>query len=448
MAPWLRLTLYVVAGVASLWALSRLVKLWWNRWQNRQSKAGHAYEFAPESYDDAPAPVRSSPEPSTLEAAAATSFAAGEPEATSPLTILKPGVELTPAETPAAAPSESATARPAYLVETADAGEVPVVFRQDDREWRPAGWADQPLLNAANRKSDDLPRVLAEDVPVSRTDDYVFGSATPVLASFLPESPTRFEESRKELQAAGYYEPHALQNFAAVRYVLLMAGLIIAGVFLILSPPRFEWIAMISLILLPLLGWAVPRLYLRGQAAERRTEIERGMPDLLDMLNMCVSQGLTIPDALRRILPDLRGPYPALAQELRIVDHQARIGTLQTALNNFSHRTDIPEVHSFASLLTQTERMGTSISDALASYSDTMRESLKQRAEEKGNRATFRLLFPTVLCLMPAVYLFLMGPAIIELSNFFGRGGRQALDQGSAVIDRINAGRPQQGQNP
>lgn len=86
----------------------------------------------------------------------------------------------------------------------------------------------------------------------------------------------------------------------------------------------------------------------------------------------------------------------------------------------------------------QTSRMGTSVSGALAEYAETMRESLKQRAEEKGNRATFSLLFPTVLCLMPAVYLFLMGPAIIELSRFFYEGGRDGLDTGSSVIQRLN----------
>jgi len=254
----------------------------------------------------------------------------------------------------------------------------------------------------------------------------------------LPDSDQRQDEARKELTTAGFYQPHAFENLAATRYLAMMAGLVIGGVALIMVPPRLEWLAVISIIALPLLGWALPRLYVRGQAGERRRQIEQGMPDLLDMLNMCVSQGLTITDSLRRILRDLRGPYPALAQELRIVTEQASLAGLPTALNNFSKRIDIPEVHSFTSLLNQTERMGTSITDALTSYSDTMRESLRQRTDEKGNRATFRLLFPTVFCLMPAVYLFLLGPAIVELSKFFYEGGRASLDQGSGAIQRLN----------
>ena len=85
--------------------------------------------------------------------------------------------------------------------------------------------------------------------------------------------------------------------------------------------------------------------------------------------------------------------------------------------------------------------MGTSISEALTTYSDTMRESLRQRADEKGNRATFRLLFPTVLCLMPAVYLFLLGPAMIAMSDFFYSGGTDSLNTGSSAIRRLNSQR-------
>ena len=131
----------------------------------------------------------------------------------------------------------------------------------------------------------------------------------------------------------------------------------------------------------------------------------------------------------------------ALEHQIRAPGEGQPLGNLHTALENFGQRIDLPEVHSFTSLLIQTERMGTSISAALTAYSDTMRESLRQRADEKGNQATFRLLFPTVLCLMPAVYLFLLGPAVIGMSNFFNSGGRDSLDSGSTAIQRLNAQR-------
>jgi len=304
-------------------------------------------------------------------------------------------------------------------------------------------WEDRRLLEhrgiLSQGETNPMPRVLAEDVPGIDDSDRKFGSLlNPALAALLPESPERREQARKDLLAAGYHTPHAVENLAATRYIYMMLGMIVFGALLLIVPPRLEPWAIGGLIVGPLLGWALPMLRVRGQADVRKREIEKAMPDLLDMLNMCVSQGLTVPDSLKRILRDFRGVYPALAHELSIVTEQTQITNLHTALENFGRRIDMPEVHSFTSLLIQTERMGTSISEALTTYSDTMRESQRQRADEKGNQATFRLLFPTVLCLMPAVYLFLLGPAVIGLSNFFNTGGRET---GTTAIQQLNSQR-------
>jgi tight adherence protein C len=314
-----------------------------------------------------------------------------------------------------------------------------------DNDMPSSSWQGRRLLETTGilpRHQETMPRVLPEDVPGVDDRDRTFGRwLNPAFASLLPESPEKREDARRDLQAGGYYNPHALENLAATRYALMMLGVVVFGALLLLVPPQLEPLMVACCILAPLLGWALPALYVRSKAKERKQEIERAMPDFLDMLNMCVGQGLTVPDSFRRIGRDFRSVYPALSQELGIVDEQARIGSMQTALENFSRRIDMPEVHSLTSLLIQTERMGTSISQALTTYSDTMRESQRQQADEKGNRATFRLLFPTVLCLMPAVYLFLLGPAVNELQKFFYGGGQESLNNGSQVVQRVNSTR-------
>ncbi len=395
--PWMLSAFYVVSGVVIVWLLFRI-------WQKRQvdrldrtARRTPAAEPRPPRERQPVEPARAVPVPEVPPVPA--------------VSILKSPEVVAPA------PVVAATA--------ASPSSLP-------------SW-ERSLASLPQVQNKPLPFIRPADVPSIRTDDYAYGGLTPALASMLPDSERRQDEARKELATAGFYQPHAFENMAATRYLLMMLGLVIGGVALLMVPQQYEWLAVISIVALPLLGWAFPRLYVRGKAADRRSQIEQGMPDLLDMLNMCVSQGLTITDSLRRILRDLRGPYPALAQELRIVTEQASLAGLPTALDNFSKRIDIPEVHSFTSLINQTERMGTSVTEALTSYSDTMRESLRQRTDEKGNRATFRLLFPTVFCLMPAVYLFLLGPAIVELSKFFYEGGRASLDQGSDAIARLNA---------
>jgi tight adherence protein C len=356
--------------------------------------------------------------------------------------------------TSAPAPAIVVTASPASVpaTEFAASSPVPVPYVSASQSTilhaaATPSWEDRRLFEShgilKRTGSNSMPSVRAADIPGVDDSDRVFGSGlNPAMASLLPDTPQRREDARRDLNAAGYYSPHAVENLAAVRYALIMLAILVFGGLLLIVPVALEPWAVAGLVAGPLLGWALPVLYVRRKAADRIGEIGRAMPDLLDMLNMCVSQGLTVPDSLQRILRDFRSVHPALSQELSIVTEQCRINDMQSALESFSRRINLPEVHSFTSLMIQSERMGTSISSALATYSDTMRESMKQRADEHGNRATFRLLFPTVLCLMPAVYLFLLGPAVNELSKFFNQGGRDALDSGSAVIQQLNANRP------
>ncbi|QDT90738.1 type II secretion system F family protein [Gimesia algae] len=303
-----------------------------------------------------------------------------------------------------------------------------------------ATWEHQQLFSAINtnqQPASTLPPVEAGDVPSMGGDDYVFGSATPALAEMMPESEGRRAQTKKELQAAGYYQPHALHNFSAIRFLSIAGTLLFFGVVLLIMPERFEIPILAAMLIVPILVWAVPFLIVTGKASDRRSEIEQGIPDMLDMLNMCVSQGMTVPHALKKIIRELAKVYPALAHELKIVIEQSSIGTFSQALSNFSRRIDVPEVHSFAALLIQTDQMGTNVTSALQEYSDNMRESLSQRADEKANKATFKLLFPTVFCLMPAIYIFLLGPAIVELSDFFQSGGRDSLNTTTDMFQQV-----------
>lgn len=322
---------------------------------------------------------------------------------------------------------------------TVDAHGMPA-YRQSES----AGttWQDRTLFGAQTqsgwRGSPAIPRVEPHEVPTVDTSDFVFGPVTPILASFLPETDNAKRTLVRELNQAGDYAPHARENLAATRFLFMIGSLLLGGVCVLLAPPALERILLIGTMAMTALGWALPSLMVKSRATSRRSEVERAIPDMMDMLNMCVCQGLTVPDSLTRIARDLKPVYPALAQELSIAVDQAKVGTLNEALQNFANRIDLPQVDSFSSLITQTERMGTSVSEALTDYSDTMRESLRQRADERANQASFSLLFPTVLCLMPAVFMFLMGPAVIELSKFTNAGGLGGLNEQRAALRGVN----------
>ena len=395
------------------------------RWRQRQRDESQIREA---EYEDAirqsQAEIRSPVTEPTASASAATSAASVESS-----TANGPSKEVSEPATP----SKKATTAAASGVIQADRF---MAWSPPDAEvWQPptnqtyeVSWTSQKLFGNPTddfEEANSLPMLRPDQVPSNDGSDYVFGPATSSLSAVMP-SPD-IERTNKELTRAGYHQPHAMQNLQAVRFMLLFGVLFLGGAAVILVPQRFEIFAMLGTVAVAGLVWAVPRIFLQNKATERTSQLERAMPDMLDMLNMCVSQGLTIPASLKRISRDLQPVYPALATELMIVVHQAEVGNLQISLDNFADRVDVPEVDSFVSLLNQSERMGTNVSDALTEYSNTMRESLRQRTDEKANKAAFRLMFPTVLFMMPAVFGFLMGPAILELQQFFDDGGLDAL---------------------
>jgi Flp pilus assembly protein TadB len=303
-------------------------------------------------------------------------------------------------------------------------------------------WSDRRLFQDFRgllaESADSFPIPVPEDLPI-RNDDFVFGSLTPSIAQLLPETDTRRDVQRKTLIAAGYHSRASWLNLSAIRFTLAFLALVIVGFWLIVAPPAIEPWLLGLLVTAPLFMWALPPLIVVFKASERKSDIERGLPDVLDMMNMGVSQGLTVPQSLRRISTELVSSHPALAEELRIVDQQAEIGNLPQALRNFGYRIESPEVNSFTSLLIQSETTGTSIARALSDYSDSIRSSLKERADARANAASFQLLFPVALLLMPSVFLFLLGPAIVQMSDFFNnqadglqqdrREALQSLDQ-------------------
>jgi len=412
------------------------------RW--RQQKRDEA-QIREAEYEDA---LRSSQAGDRDHVAAPTSSTTGEQSA-APDAVAAVRADAEPAA-PAAVESAAADSVEPSTDSATEQPSGPGVIRADQfmawssprvETWQPpndqangVSWSERELFGSKRddfEEANSLLLLRPDQVPSTDSSDFVFGPATSAISSVMPSQD--IERTSKDLTRAGYHQPHAMQNLQAIRFMLLFGVLFLGGAVVILSPPQFELWAILGTIGAAALVWSVPRIFLQNKAAERTSQLERAMPDMLDMLNMCVSQGLTIPDSLKRISRDLEPVYPALATELLIVVHQAEVGNMQIAMDNFADRVDVPEVDSFVSLLNQSERMGTNVSEALTEYSNTMRESLRQRTDEKANQAAFKLMFPTVLFMMPAVFGFLMRPSILELQEFFNQGGLENVTDGNDI---------------
>ncbi|MEI6539089.1 MAG: type II secretion system F family protein [Planctomycetota bacterium] len=317
----------------------------------------------------------------------------------------------------------------------------PAANLETQGENRISTWGDRRLFSEfrgiLSDDTDPKNQIVPEDLPM-HDGEMFFGSITPAVAQLLPESAARRATQRKNLMAAGYQSRASWINLTAIRFVLAFLSLVLIGYFLIVLPPAAELWLFAMLIIAPLMAWAIPPLVVSFKASERKVDIERGLPDVLDMMNMGVSQGLTVPQSLKRISREIGRVHPALAEELQLVNQQADVGSMPQALRNFSQRIDSPEVNSFTSLLIQCEVTGTSISRSLKEYSDSIRSSWKERADARANLASFQLQFPVAMLLMPSVFLILVGPAIVRFSEFYETQQGALFKRPTDAVDLLN----------
>jgi tight adherence protein C len=163
-------------------------------------------------------------------------------------------------------------------------------------------------------------------------------------------------------------------------------------------------------------GYYLPNLVLARLVFVRQREIFESFPDAADLLMVCVEAGLGLDAALVKVTEEMRLKSEALAEELHLLNLELRAGSSRDkALRNLAQRTGVEEVNSFATMLIQADRFGTSIGDSLRVFSDMLRTKRRMRAEEMAAKIPLKLLFPMVLCIFPALLLVLLGPAFIQV---------------------------------
>jgi tight adherence protein C len=176
---------------------------------------------------------------------------------------------------------------------------------------------------------------------------------------------------------------------------------------------------------LGVLGMIGPSFWLDRKKNKRQARFRRALPDALDVLVICLEGGLSMPGALRRISGELRAAHPELAAELNIVQREVQLGrSTGDALQQMGIRTDLEEVRSLASVVTQSEKFGASLVKSLRVHADTLRLRRQQRAEQMAAKAATFVLFPTLLFIFPAIFVVILGPAAFQIMESFGSVGQ------------------------
>jgi tight adherence protein C len=166
----------------------------------------------------------------------------------------------------------------------------------------------------------------------------------------------------------------------------------------------------------------LPNLYIARRLGQRRLEVKRHMPDAIDLLEICVSSGMGLDQAWNSVGDEIRIVSPVLADEMALANLELQLGaTRAEALRHMADRTGAEEFSSLVAMLVQSERFGTSISEALSVFAKTMRETRSQRAEESAEKMAVKLLFPLVLCIFPVMLIVMAGPAVLTIMDIMGK---------------------------
>ncbi len=286
---------------------------------------------------------------------------------------------------------------------------------------------------------------LPESDQVGSRRPLVLGPLTDAFAWVLPVSQAKQASLRKDLVAAGYFHRKAIEEYLGFRNAAAMAWLVFTGcTVVLLVDPRENVTPQILMGAGIVFGCllAIPRIVLSSQSESRRNRIRFALPDSLDMINMMVTGGLPLRSAIQRVQKELRRAHPDMSCELAIIDHQAETGSMDQALRQFAARVNVPDVTVLATMVRHAEQLGGSISNAFRDFADSIRRTRRQLAEERGNKSSVKLMFPTILCLTPPVYILLLGPAAIEIKNFITKENRaggvlsQSLAPGSRAAVR------------
>jgi tight adherence protein C len=231
------------------------------------------------------------------------------------------------------------------------------------------------------------------------------------------KDPDRYTWMRKKMLRAGIQWEGAPAVYWSAKILfptvlVLLFVVLRVGVFQILSPRVSVGVGLFF----ALLGYYLPDLWLSWKTSTRKEKLFEGLPDALDLLVVCVEAGMGLDAAIHRVAKEMAFSNKSLSDEFKLVNLEMRAGKdRRSALRNLYERTGLDDVNSLVTTLIQTDRFGTSIAQALRVFADAFRTKRFQKAEEVAAKMPVKLIFPLILCIFPALFVVICGPAAIRI---------------------------------
>lgn len=231
----------------------------------------------------------------------------------------------------------------------------------------------------------------------------------------VPRSEAELGIIQQRLVRAGLREDSAVKFFYSAKVIVpLFLCLIVTVTGFARQNPIFIYIACVGI------GFLAPDFWLGRKITSRQAKLRRGLPDVLDMLVICVEAGLSLDQATARTAEELHFAQPELSDELGVVALEQRAGSARAeAWKHLADRTGLDIIRNLVSMLVQSEQFGTSVAKTLRVHSDTLRTKRVQEIEEKAAKLSVKLLFPLVLFIFPSLFVVVLGPAVILMADSF-----------------------------
>lgn len=282
----------------------------------------------------------------------------------------------------------------------------------------------RPASATANRlKQLEDPRVAGpmqtiEHDPVATLAERI---AEPIN-KLVPPSAAGAKKLQKELMQAGYRSPYAPAIYRATQ-LLLMVAMPLGIVFLWALMARPFSGALAPAMFSVVVGFILPRFLLNRFIASRKLRITWGLADALDLMVISMEAGLGLNAAMLKVCEELKEVHPDISKEFELANLEIRVGRERSeALRNLADRSGVEDLNSLVGMLIQADRFGTSIARAVRVYSDSLRTKRRQRAEQAAQKAAFKLLLPLGGLLFPTMFIVILGPALLNISDMLSGG--------------------------
>jgi tight adherence protein C len=270
-----------------------------------------------------------------------------------------------------------------------------------------------------------LARLSPKEAPAPPPRSMIRGTESGLLGFFRhigerSEQRQELGRMRTRFVHAGFKSPAAPAIYYGIRLTLALGLPTFAGLLPVVWRLDTIW-QIILLGSLTVAAYIGPSFYLDHRVKSRTGAITRSLPDALDLMVVCVEAGLGINQSLMRVAEEFRVKSPVLSAEFSLVSYETRAGKTTTeALRALAERTGVSDVSSLVGLLVQTERFGTSVANALRVHADAMRIRRMQKAEERAQTATLKLILPSTM-IFSALLLVFMAPGAYRFFAAFSR---------------------------